>query len=1008
MIMLRHLICVPLLAALPLIAEPLALLTTAAPAARLNVPYTLNLLAAGGVTPYTWEELAGYGAPLWLELDPDSGVLCGIPDETGTTVFTIIVSDADLPAQQVTNQFTLVIDDDAGSVFIQTATLPPAFYGQSYQQPILVHGGRAPYTWELTGGALPDGIALSSNTGWLAGMPVATGATICTVTVADADGNTAARDFALHVFAVDANAPVILPSELAPAQAGQPVQAALRVIGLPSPLTWDTLDYLPDDIALDENSGVLYGTPTTTEVVTFTVEVSDGDTSVRRMYHWQICAATSALALIAADLPVGSPGVPYIYQINARGGTPPYVYAIVEGALPTGMVFHAQTGGLLGQTLSPGVFPFTACVRDQGGHGATAYQQYLLRFEYAEGLKIETAYLPAGRIGRIYNLELQRSGGVSPYNWFLVGGAVPAGIFLAPQGILAGMPLETGTFWCALGLTSGDAQVAQQFYRWLIQPAPAALAIDTAMLPDGTYGKHYQTLVSVRGGVPPYTWSVVTGVLPAGIDLLPETGMLGGFPAATGTFPLVCRVSDQEGSRADRSFALHIAPPDSGLRFVTDILPPPVLDTPYSQQIEMTGGTMPYHWQIVSGALPPGMSLGTNSGSVFGAPNSIGTFHCVVAVCDQANDSVARLFTLTVGAPEKRLSIDTADLGDGVQGEAYAHTIAVSGGRLPVTWMVSSGALPPGLALSPTKGEIKGIPTSFGAWAFTARVVDKLGSNVVHSYLLRILNSNDLTIVTDILPYGKINHAYGFQMEVLGGNPPFNWRVDDGAVPVGLMLATNSGLLTGFVTNLANIAATYYFDVTVEDAAQQQDTLSLELNIDTLDVQLVPAASFNVNWNYDKYDIDNVMVRFTTALPAGFQHFDSKTEISIWFADYEISLDSTTALLFNQGLTWKSRYGDARMLEGSRNDVPVVAAILNANPKKRQLTATARVRFDDGIGSSFYLDDTLVTLVTNFPIEIMLTIGKQDFVGHAAVPMKYQRNAKGTAGFARSYKPKKN
>ncbi|MCX7002672.1 MAG: Ig domain-containing protein [bacterium] len=986
-------------------AEPLALLTTDAPAARLNVPYTLNLLAAGGGTPYTWE-LAGTNGPLWLELDSETGVLNGLPDEAGNTRFEIIVSDAGLPAQRVTNQFVLVVDNDDGSVFIQTANLPPAFCTQPYQQPILVQGGCEPYTWELSSGALPDGITLSSNTGWLAGMPVATGATAFAVAVVDAGGATAERDFALHVFTVDTNAPVILPAELAPARAGQPVTAALRAIGLSAPLVWDTLDDLPEGIALDEDSGVLYGTPTTAEVVSFTVDVSDGNASVSRVYNWQISAATSALALIAADLPVGSPGIPYTQQVNAQGGTPPYIFAIVEGAVPSGMVFHTQTGGILGQTLSVGAFPLTVRVRDLGGLGATAYQHYLLRFKYASMLKIETAYLPTGRIRHPYNLALQRSGGISPYNWFLVNGAVPAGITLAPQGILSGTPVETGMFWCTLGLTSGDAQAAQQFYSWQIQPVPEALAFDTVMLPDGTAGKQYETRIAVRGGVAPHTWTIVTGAPPAGIALMPETGLLGGFPTETGTFPFVCHVSDQTGNRIDRSFAIHVAPAGSGLRFVTDILPPAALDMSYSEQIKVTGGAMPYHWQVVGGNLPPGMTFGTNSGAVFGAPGAAGTSTFIVAVQDATGASVARLFTLTVAAQEQRLSIDTETFDDGVQGEPYAETIDVRGGRLPLTWMISSGTLPPGLALSPTSGEITGTPTTFGAWAVTARVVDKLGSNVVQSYLVRILNSNDLAIVSDTLPYGKANHAYNFQLQASGGNPPLHWRVDDGSLPAGLTLSTNDGLIAGVITSATNDAATYYVDVTVEDAAQQQDTLSLALDLDTLDLQLVPAANFSVNWDYDKCDIDNVMLRFTAALPAGFQRFDSKTELSIWFADYEIAIDSTTAFLFNKSLLWKSKYGDARMEEGSRNDVPVVAAALSANIKKKLLTGTARVRFDDGIGSSFDLDDTIVTLITNFPVEVTLTVGKHDFVGHASVPVKYQRNAKGTAGFARSYKQK--
>jgi hypothetical protein len=396
----------------------------------------------------------------------------------------------------------------------------------------------------------------------------------------------------------------------------------------------------------------------------------------------------------------------------------------------------------------------------------------------------------------------------------------------------------------------------------------------------------------------------------------------------------------------------------------------------------VTGGTAPYRWEIVSGGLPAGLALGTNSGSIFGTPSSAGSYDVMIAAADSAGESITRLFTLNVVVPEKALNIDTAELDDGVQGEEYEDTLLSSGGRLPHVWAIASGALPPGLTLSPTKGDIKGTPTTFGTWAFTARVVDKLGSNVVQSYVIRILNSNELAIVTDILPYGKVNNAYAFGLQALGGNPPLRWYLDDGALPLGVTLATNDGTIAGFIANVPNIEATYVFDVTVEDAVEESDTITLELNIDTLNV------------------------RFIAALPAGFTRFNSKTELRIWLADYEIALDSSTALLFNQGMTWRSKYGDARIIEGERSDVPVVSAALTANVKKGLLIGAARVRFDDGIGSSFDVDDAMPALLTNLPVEVILTMGPNDVVGHATVPVKYKRNAKGTLGIGRSYKPK--
>jgi hypothetical protein len=876
----------------------------------------------------------------------------------------------------------------------------------AYEQPLLVQGGFKPYTWARSDGVLPDGMILSTNTGWLSGVPTTTGATTFTIEVSDDVGDTAARTYTLYVFAADTNMPMILPSELAPAIVGQPVMVGLQAAGLAAPLAWDTQDTLPSGIALDEDSGILYGTPTEEDVATFTVEATDGDKLASRTFIWQIAAATDALTLLPAKLPVGSPGVPYVYQLTAQGGSPPYVFALVEGALPSGMVLHAQTGAVLGQPCETGAFPFVISVRDLAGTGARAYQHYLLQVASMSGLKIETAFLPDGRVQRAYALELQRSGGLAPYNWFLVGGTLPAGLTLAPQGILHGTPTATGMFWCTFGLASGDAQVAQQFYGLRIHPAPETLAFDTAALPDGIAAKAYATLIKVRGGVPPYTWSVVTGALPAGVALMPETGLLGGFPGETGAFPFVCRVSGSDGTTADGSFTLKIVPLDNGLRFVTDLLPPASVAVAYHHAIEVTGGTAPYRWEIVSGGLPAGLALGTNSGSIFGTPSSAGSYDVMIAAADSAGESITRLFTLNVVVPEKALNIDTAELDDGVQGEEYEDTLLSSGGRLPHVWAIASGALPPGLTLSPTKGDIKGTPTTFGAWAFTARVVDKLGSNVVQSYVIRILNSNELAIVTDILPYGKVNNAYAFGLQALGGNPPLRWYLDDGALPLGVTLATNDGTIAGFIANVPNIEATYVFDVTVEDAVEESDTITLELNIDTLNVRLVPSVGFKVNWNYDKYDIDAVNVRFIAALPAGFTRFNSKTELRIWLADYEIALDSSTALLFNQGMTWRSKYGDARIIEGERSDVPVVSAALTANVKKGLLIGAARVRFDDGIGSSFDVDDAMPALLTNLPVEVILTMGPNDVVGHATVPVKYKRNAKGTLGIGRSYKPK--
>jgi hypothetical protein len=71
--------------------------------------------------------------------------------------------------------------------------------------------------------------------------------------------------------------------------------------------------------------------------------------------------------------------------------------------------------------------------------------------------------------------------------------------------------------------------------------AQPAFVISPATLPDGLYGSPYadQTL-TVTGGMPPYTFSISAGHLPAGMTLSPG-GVLSGTPTAAGKYPFTVK-----------------------------------------------------------------------------------------------------------------------------------------------------------------------------------------------------------------------------------------------------------------------------------------------------------------------------------------------------------------------------------------------------------------------------------------------------------------------------------
>jgi hypothetical protein len=80
-------------------------------------------------------------------------------------------------------------------------------------------------------------------------------------------------------------------------------------------------------------------------------------------------------------------------------------------------------------------------------------------------------------------------------------------------------------------------------------------------------------------------------------------------------------------------------------------------------------------------------------------------------------------------APRTPPSITTASvLPAALAGTKYAQTLTASG-TTPITWSLTTGALPPGLALNGSTGLISGTPTAQGAVSFTVCAANAFGSS---------------------------------------------------------------------------------------------------------------------------------------------------------------------------------------------------------------------------------------------------------------------------------------
>jgi hypothetical protein len=91
-------------------------------------------------------------------------------------------------------------------------------------------------------------------------------------------------------------------------------------------------------------------------------------------------------------------------------------------------------------------------------------------------------------------------------------------------------------------------------------PAPAAppLAIVTpGGLAEGKVDQSYSQALAASGGTPPYTWKLVTGSLPAGLNL-DASGKISGNPTAAGTVKFTLQVADAGGKMLSLEFTIVV------------------------------------------------------------------------------------------------------------------------------------------------------------------------------------------------------------------------------------------------------------------------------------------------------------------------------------------------------------------------------------------------------------------------------------------------------------------
>src|SRR5260370_10805882 len=160
-------------------------------------------------------------------------------------------------------------------------------------------------------------------------------------------------------------------------------------------------------------------------------------------------------------------------------------------------------------------------------------------------LAISTTSLSQATAGTPYTATLAATGGTPAYTWSIAGGQLPAGLNLsASTGIISGTPTGSGAFSLTAKVADSASPAQKTSATISLVVAPASLTITSSTLPSGTHGTSYSSALQASGGTAPYTWSVTSGSLPAGLTLSSTTGIVSGTPTATGASSFTATVAD--------------------------------------------------------------------------------------------------------------------------------------------------------------------------------------------------------------------------------------------------------------------------------------------------------------------------------------------------------------------------------------------------------------------------------------------------------------------------------
>lgn len=374
----------------------------------------------------------------------------------------------------------------------------------------------------------------------------------------------------------------------------------------------------------------------------------------------------SCSILTASNLPGGNVLSPYNLQLQVQSDLIGWSAAITSGSLPPGITM-SNSGVISGTPTTVGTYNFQVTVTKTTF--MSCYQDFTMVVSAPICTITTDSNLPAGYVGLAYSTQLTVDAVANVTGWTVTNGTLPAGLTMSNTGLITGTPLTAGTSTFTVTVTGDQGMSCSQAFTLNTVNQPCApypggnitAAVQGDYASNGSVSGHNITIQlgkqcvinftsnpsviqgvtgswSCPAGCNPPSYEILPGVwfgvVTSGSDPLNEIGhaAITAAPAgAVGTATFTVRATLNDCRYIEQVFSVSVVGGGGGgsCNLVGNQATFPFnfsLGQHVNYQCTYTGSpSMPLHWSISSGTLPPGLSLNSSTGIISGTiPNNAG------------------------------------------------------------------------------------------------------------------------------------------------------------------------------------------------------------------------------------------------------------------------------------------------------------------------------------------------------------------------------------------------